>query len=142
MLAVAVGHRSKALHDHNQAGFRSYAAPANFRERIICRLTAALGVSLQISFSDEFPKIGFAMYSAHPQFITPDDNVTLWRYMDVARFLAFIQSKSLYFARVFELGDPWEAAWPSGLKRRAVEELGASGQIFGYYQLAAAQGGC
>jgi len=79
------------------------------------------------------------MYIAHPQFETPADDVNLWRYMDVARFVAVLDSKALYFAGVFELGDPWEAAWPSGLKQRAVEMLGASGQMFGYYQMAAAQ---
>ena len=79
------------------------------------------------------------MFDSHSQFAAPPDDVILWRYMDVARFIALLDSKALYFARVFELGDPWEAAWPSGLKQRAVETLGASGQMFGYYQLAAAQ---
>jgi hypothetical protein len=79
------------------------------------------------------------MYEVHPQFETPPDAASLWRYMDVGRFIAFLDSKALYFARIHELGDPWEAAWPKGLKRRAVESLGASGQMFDYYQTAASQ---
>jgi hypothetical protein len=79
------------------------------------------------------------MHEEHPNFITPPDDVILWRYMDVGRFIALLDSKGLYFARVHELGDPWEAAWPSGLKERAVEMLGASGEIFDYYQMAASQ---
>jgi hypothetical protein len=31
--------------------------------------------------------------------------------MDVARFLTLISERRLYFARLHELGDPWEGAW-------------------------------
>jgi len=41
----------------------------------------------------------------------PHNEVGIWRYMDVARFLALINEKSLYFARLHELGDPWEGVW-------------------------------
>jgi hypothetical protein len=34
----------------------------------------------------------------------------IWRYMDVARFLGLIYEKKIYFARLHELGDPWEGA--------------------------------
>ena len=37
--------------------------------------------------------------------------VGIWRYMDVARFLALIDEKRLYFARLHELSDPWEGVW-------------------------------
>ena len=59
--------------------------------------------------------------------------------MDVGQFIALIDSKALYFARVHELGDPWEAALPSGLKQRASETLGANSPISEYYNLAALQ---
>ena len=31
--------------------------------------------------------------------------------MDVGRFLTLIYEKKLYFARLKELGDPWEGVW-------------------------------
>lgn len=34
----------------------------------------------------------------------------LWRYMDVARFLALIDQKELYFSRLHEFEDKWEGA--------------------------------
>jgi hypothetical protein len=46
------------------------------------------------------------MFEAHPQFETPPDDTILWRYMDVGCFIAFIEDKALYFARLRELGDP------------------------------------
>jgi hypothetical protein len=36
---------------------------------------------------------------------------SLWRYVDVARFLALIDRKELYFSRLHEFDDPWEGAW-------------------------------
>lgn len=75
------------------------------------------------------------MYEPHTSFETPSDNVTLWRYMDVARFLALLQNRAIYFARVRELGDPWEAAWPTGLKQRVVEQIGDPGVVHEYYQM-------
>jgi hypothetical protein len=35
----------------------------------------------------------------------------LWRYMDLARFLALIDRKELYFSRLHEFEDTWEGAW-------------------------------
>lgn len=75
------------------------------------------------------------MYVPNPQFETPADDVNLWRYMDVARFVALLDSKALYFARLFELNDRWEAARPSGLKQR----LGARVHWIAHYRLAAKQ---
>ncbi len=55
----------------------------------------------------------------------------LWRYMDLARFLALIDQKGLYFSRLHELVDTWEGAWSASdpLFRRDPE----------YMQLAASQ---
>jgi len=39
------------------------------------------------------------------------NEVGIWRYMDVARFLTLIYEKKLFFARLHELGDPWEGVW-------------------------------
>jgi hypothetical protein len=91
------------------------------------------------SAPDSSAALATTMYVAHPQFETPPEEAGLWRYMDWARFIAFIQTRKLYFARIRELDDPWETALPEGLKHRAVKTLGASEQIYDYYQLAAGQ---
>lgn len=40
----------------------------------------------------------------------PDDDIVLWRYMDLAKFLSILQTKSLYFCRADKLDDPFEGA--------------------------------
>jgi hypothetical protein len=39
-----------------------------------------------------------------------ESSTGIWRYMDVARFLALIYEKKIYFPRLHELDDPWEGA--------------------------------
>jgi hypothetical protein len=48
----------------------------------------------------------------------PDDSVTLWRYLPIGRFLWMIEQRSVYFARLAEFGDPFEASLPAQLRRR------------------------
>lgn len=40
----------------------------------------------------------------------PPQAASLWRYMDLAKFLYLLRAKSLYFARLDQLGDSWEGA--------------------------------
>jgi hypothetical protein len=40
----------------------------------------------------------------------PPQTTSLWRYMDLAKFLYLLRDKSLYFARLDQLGDSWEGA--------------------------------
>jgi len=40
----------------------------------------------------------------------PPQTASLWRYMDLAKFLYLLRDKSLYFARIDQLGDSWEGA--------------------------------
>ena len=42
----------------------------------------------------------------------PEDNTTLWRYMDFEKFVSILMRKALFFARVDKLGDPNEGAVP------------------------------
>jgi hypothetical protein len=56
------------------------------------------------------------LYEQHPEFETPPDDSQLWRYLDVGRFLGLLSTKTLYFARISELDDPWEAAHPAILR--------------------------
>jgi hypothetical protein len=41
---------------------------------------------------------------------TPSDNSSLWRYMDLAKFISLLRDGSIYFARADHLGDSWEGA--------------------------------
>jgi len=52
------------------------------------------------------------MHKSHPSFELPTDhNMQIWRYMDFTKFVAMLESDSLYFARADCLGDPFEAAY-------------------------------
>ncbi|WP_182376736.1 DUF2971 domain-containing protein [Nocardioides sp. WS12] len=47
----------------------------------------------------------------HPSFDVPADDVVIWRYMDLARFMSLLQTGSLWLARLDLLGDPHEGAF-------------------------------
>lgn len=54
------------------------------------------------------------MFKAHPVFKSPtDENVKIWRYLDISKFLWLVEKKSLYFSRCDLLGDPFEGSLPS-----------------------------
>lgn len=64
-----------------------------------------------------------AMYTPHDLLHEPSqDNIRLWRYYDFAKFVSFLDKKSLYFARLSEMDDPYEGVIPEGslsdLKKR------------------------
>jgi hypothetical protein len=48
-------------------------------------------------------------WSARP-YEVPGSSASLWRYMDLAKFICLLRDKSLYFSRLDHLGDPWEGA--------------------------------
>lgn len=51
------------------------------------------------------------MYQQHPEFEPPEDeNCTIWRYLDFTKFVSLISTSSLWFARVDQLGDPFEGS--------------------------------
>lgn len=53
------------------------------------------------------------MYKEHPSFIPPDDaNIKIWRYMDFTKFVALLDSKSLWFTRADRFEDPFEGSYP------------------------------
>ena len=55
----------------------------------------------------------------NPPYKTPDNNSSLWRFMDLAKFISLIKKKSLYFARADQFDDPFECA--IGLKEKKPE---------------------
>lgn len=53
------------------------------------------------------------MYQEHPRFESPSDqNVTIWRYMDFAKFVSMLHTGHLHFTRLDGFGDPFEGALP------------------------------
>ena len=46
----------------------------------------------------------------HPSFARPDPHVTLWRYVDLAKYLSLISTQTLWFCRSDLLGDPFEGS--------------------------------
>jgi len=52
----------------------------------------------------------------HESFILPTNKeIAIWRYMDLAKYLAMLESRSLFFARAPLLGDPFEGSSPKML---------------------------
>jgi hypothetical protein len=47
-------------------------------------------------------------YEFHANLRTPPNDTVLWRYMDFAKFIQMIESKSLWFTRLDQLEDPLE----------------------------------
>ncbi len=41
----------------------------------------------------------------------PEGEATLWRYMDLAKLLALLSNRRLFFSAVSKLGDPFEGQW-------------------------------
>lgn len=61
------------------------------------------------------------MYSDHPNLTPPPEDAVIWRYMDLAKFLALLERRALFFARMTALRDPFEGQ----LTRPAVERMRA-----------------
>lgn len=56
------------------------------------------------------------MLHEHGAFPTPPDDVPIWRYLDLAKFVSMLTTKSLYFSRADLLGDPFEGSYPRANK--------------------------
>lgn len=52
-------------------------------------------------------------YEKHDYFRPPEGVDTIWRYMDLSKFISLLQTKSLYFpsARLLQKIDPWEGTY-------------------------------
>ena len=49
--------------------------------------------------------------TVHPALVQPNvANASIWRYMDFAKYVALLRSKSLHFARLDKLDDPFEGS--------------------------------
>ena len=45
------------------------------------------------------------------RFQPSDGSMKIWRYIDLPKLIAFLETRSLHFARVDTLGDRYEGAW-------------------------------
>lgn len=50
-------------------------------------------------------------YEFHPDLTTPPKRTVLWRYMDFAKFVEMLESRTLWFARIDHLEDPLEGTY-------------------------------
>lgn len=64
------------------------------------------------------------MIQPHKHFTHPPETVTLWRFMDLARFLSLVSTSKLYFARSDCMEDTYESAVP----RKVIEGLREKGK--------------
>lgn len=71
------------------------------------------------------------MYSHFDVFDVPEDDVWLWRYMDLVKFVSLLEHGALYFSRADRFSDPFECVYPrpvmEWLASMYAETLGASG---------------
>ena len=61
------------------------------------------------------------MYATHPLLVEPSDDAVLWRYMDLAKLLALLDSRTLHLANLSVFDDPFEGHPP----RKVVEAFTA-----------------
>ena len=55
--------------------------------------------------------MGELIETEHEAFPTPaDKDIKIWRYMDLAKYLAVVQRQALFFPRASQLGDPFEGS--------------------------------
>jgi hypothetical protein len=66
-----------------------------------------------------------AVYQSDANLVVPADDTPLWRYLDFARFMALLDSASLWFARADTFSDQYELAVPSA--DMAAARSGAAG---------------
>jgi hypothetical protein len=52
------------------------------------------------------------MYQEQPSFRLPPLKARPWRYMDLTRLIAMLQTRSLFFPQVDGLEDRWEGQFP------------------------------
>mgnify|MGYP005832195721 CR=1 FL=1 len=53
------------------------------------------------------------MFEEHPSFTSPPIDTTIWRYMDIAKYLSILDKQALYFCSFDSFKDPYEGAYPA-----------------------------
>ncbi len=64
------------------------------------------------------------MFRDHPICIKPEDeNVKIWRYLDLTKFLSILNKNALFFSRIDQLGDPFEGSLPNTEGQELLEHI-------------------
>jgi hypothetical protein len=64
------------------------------------------------------------MFTSHPDFKQPcDTSISVWRYMDLSKFIWMIQRKALYFTRSDLMGDPFEGHYTKAIADQEEEHI-------------------
>lgn len=67
------------------------------------------------------------MYVEHDEFHQPEDeNVKVWRYMDLSKLVSLLDSSALFFTRADKLGDPFEGSLPID---HVVDQFNCTGKL-------------
>ena len=68
------------------------------------------------------------MFKTHPEFAAPNNpNISIWRYMDLPKFISLIDENALYFTRSDKFGDPFEGSIPKETIRLRQETMKIAG---------------
>jgi len=69
----------------------------------------------------------------HPVFQAPDNpDIKIWRYMDFAKYVSFLDTNALFFPRSDRLDDPYEGTWSDatwGMMRDSLEQIWTENDI-------------
>lgn len=76
------------------------------------------------------------MHTEHPAAKTPGDDVVIWRYMTVEKYLSLLTTSKLFLCRLDNFEDPWEGAWPKAFLQGLLNELKKDGVDGGNLQSA------
>jgi hypothetical protein len=74
------------------------------------------------------------MLSSHPNIELPPPETTIWRYMNLEKFISLLYTRSLFLCRLDAFRDPWEGTWPRPLIDAARANW-ANGQADGFLDL-------
>ena len=65
------------------------------------------------------------MYKKDPNLIIPNDNMTIWRYLDFTKFVSLLDKQALFFCGADKMDDPFEGSFTKtnvSERREAIEE--------------------
>ena len=84
-------------------------AATTTRLECIHPLYCSRGLNFRATASNHFNPMAATIN--HPAFVQPSDfSAKIWRYMDFAKFVSFLDSSNLYLARLDQMPDPFEGS--------------------------------
>lgn len=63
------------------------------------------------------------MYHLHSDIKTPADDLVIWRYMSVDKYISLLQTSALHMCRLDGFDDPWEGYWPVGYREFISDDM-------------------